>query len=301
VYEFQSCADPAQRLYLANPEIASHAVNEVAVIRHVDSTRCWKLLGVSLAYGSAEIADITGWEVDCADCPQDGALWIEGYLINFWHMEEESAYIEVTTEWGFGDNTMEPAAESIDFEYSSDTGGVLVYDTLRLRYGVILRNCKIRARWDEVRAKWIVINLDSEFNTPTFTGQLIDTVPPDGIYETECVKLESRSLQEWYTWIEDPPESGDVLTVWAANPSLYSEIRGSVEIPLRVHGRLYTVIRDEEHKLVFEILSHLDPLAGAEGFVKLPDNNRGQALIHRYDSNATVADGGPCGDSEEPP
>ena len=56
MYQFQSCADPAQRLYLANPEIASHAVNEVAVIRHVDSTRCWKLMGVSLAYGSAEIA-----------------------------------------------------------------------------------------------------------------------------------------------------------------------------------------------------------------------------------------------------
>jgi hypothetical protein len=222
-------------------------------------------------------------------------------------MDEQYGYIEVADQWGFGPSTEEPIGESISFPYTEDPNGLPVWDTLNLRYGPILRGCKIRARWDEVRQKWIVINFDSDFNTPIWVGLLTDVVPPNGVFETECVKLQSRTNSDWYYDVEDPPESGNPVNVWAANVSMYSSVRGSEEYPIRVWGRLYTVGRPGEEEdetirvKVFEIMGFIDPLAGAKHFAALNDNNRGQALIHHHGSPETIADGGPCGDESEPP
>lgn len=130
---------------------------------------------------------------------------------------------------------------------------------------------------------------------PIVYGRLIKEVPANGTIE-EAIELETFG-----TWFGDALDADDEqIIVHAGNPSLYSVYRGSSGVKVRVWG----VMRDAEVSIggtptvaqCFIIHGEFkDQLAAAEGHVTSPDNDKGQALIHHDGSNATVADGGPCG------
>lgn len=145
--------------------------------------------------------------------------------------------------------------------------------------------------------KWALVLLGGGGSGSTLVfGQLTAEVSPDSLLETDSVARETFTGEGFVPLLD---ESSAPVTAWPFNPSLNSVVRGSATDPLRVFGELYSVERTEDDlpvtKSVFLILGHLDPLVGAAGYDKTPDNLKGQALIHHYDSAATVADGGPCG------
>lgn len=135
---------------------------------------------------------------------------------------------------------------------------------------------------------------------PIVYGQLINSVPADSTLES-CIRKET--FDTWFSLVYDPPESSDledVVLLHAGNPSLNSEYRGSTDEPIRVWGVMRTteVSVDSELVMVSTFIIHgefKDQVAASAGFVKSPDNDKGQAMMHNDGSAATVVDGGPCG------
>lgn len=153
--------------------------------------------------------------------------------------------------------------------------------------------------------------------TPAW-GQLIKTIPADTLLEEPAVRLEQwgEDGEIGFTWIYEDPDADplQIKTIYAYNTSLNSAIRGSAltgdswepaaddiddEGPIRVYGYIVTAefVEGTEtvDREVFIIQGFMDPLAGAAGFKRDPDNNVGQALMHRDGQLNTIADGGPCG------
>ncbi len=135
---------------------------------------------------------------------------------------------------------------------------------------------------------------------PIAYGQLINSVPANSTLES-CIRKET--FDTWFSLVYDPPESEDiedVVLLHAGNPSLNSEYRGSTDEPIRVWGVMRTteVSVDSELVMVSTFIIHgefKDQVAASAGFVKSPDNDKGQAMMHTDGSAATVVDGGPCG------
>ena len=135
---------------------------------------------------------------------------------------------------------------------------------------------------------------------PIVYGQLINSVPANSTLES-CIRKET--FDTWFSLVYDPPESEDledVVLLHAGNPSLNSEYRGSTDEPIRVWGVMRTteVSVESVPVMVSTFIIHgefKDQVAASAGFVKSPDNDKGQAMMHTDGSAATVVDGGPCG------
>ncbi len=73
IYEFASCLDPTEILYLANMEISTHAPGEVVSLKGEwgDSIECWEYIGIAIgsSFVSAESREIVDWWADCETCP----------------------------------------------------------------------------------------------------------------------------------------------------------------------------------------------------------------------------------------
>lgn len=191
----------------------------------------------------------------------------------------------------------------VDVASESDTHATTIDgDNTKLQSG----SSGVSIVWKEsgTGEKWALVLLGGGGSGSTIVwGQLIKTVPANSLLEDECIERETPDGDGFVFMYGDEEPTPLKVKVWAFNPSLNSGIRGSVDQPLRVFGEMYTVEREEEIEeetvtvthAVFRIMGHQDPLVGAVGFVREPDNNKGQALIHYDESAATVADGGPCG------
>lgn len=136
-------------------------------------------------------------------------------------------------------------------------------------------------------------------------GQLIGTAPADTLLEALYVKLEFIDSGGGFAFIREDPENplSPIVKAWPHNPALYSALRGSEAVPVRVFGERFTVERTEGEgeaevtvvKECFRILGCPDKMASTPGHTATPDNGKGQALITNLGSHADTVDGGPCG------